>query len=540
MSVRKTTTILAVFTMVVLAATSAFGVTMTVGTISGPENQTLQVPITVDNSTTIAGAAFTVTYDTTHLTLTEIQSTFFDTFANQWAGLANPPNPLPPNSVTVDSINYDQPLIENVVTTGSRIAAARCTPSNGSNTTLFTLSFQLNQGSPAGTYSIGVASTTLNNTSAGYSSGGETIPMLVGSNLAITDLTDPNAFPVILDPANTIGTTVSGSVTFEPVDTDGDGLYDSVETNTGTFVNANNTGTNPNDPDTDDDGLNDGAEVAMGSNPLGASNVQIVEPSQAGIGVPGNTGDPLSFDVQYRTTLPEDNTLTGLGLRIHYDSTKLSWNNFSNVLATSKIAQDTAPQDDSSDFDNDPNTDKYLIIAWSDVGGGNWPNQALPALLYTVSFTLNKDFQPTETSVIRFSSSSTASGYEFYGEPVTVSIRTFNLDVDGNGQCDALTDGLLIIRYLFGFRGQTLIADAVAPDCTRCTAPEIEEYIAAGLADLDVDGNAQQDALTDGLLIIRYLFGFRGQTLIADAVAPDCTRCTAPEIEAYIQQYMCQ
>lgn len=51
-----------------------------------------------------------------------------------------------------------------------------------------------------------------------------------------------------------------GSVVVDP-DTDGDGLGDSVETNTGTFVSASDTGTNPNVADTDLDGLNDGEEV---------------------------------------------------------------------------------------------------------------------------------------------------------------------------------------------------------------------------------------------------------------------------------------
>jgi hypothetical protein len=44
-------------------------------------------------------------------------------------------------------------------------------------------------------------------------------------------------------------------------DADGDGLPDSVETNTGTYNGPSDTGTDPNVPDTDGDGLNDGAEV---------------------------------------------------------------------------------------------------------------------------------------------------------------------------------------------------------------------------------------------------------------------------------------
>ena len=44
-------------------------------------------------------------------------------------------------------------------------------------------------------------------------------------------------------------------------DGDGDGLNDSVETNTGIYVGASDTGTDPNNSDTDSDGLSDGAEV---------------------------------------------------------------------------------------------------------------------------------------------------------------------------------------------------------------------------------------------------------------------------------------
>ncbi|CAN5691482.1 hypothetical protein BH11VER1_BH11VER1_15280 [soil metagenome] len=44
-------------------------------------------------------------------------------------------------------------------------------------------------------------------------------------------------------------------------DTDGDGLSDLVETGTGTWVSASNTGTNPLSPDSDGDGLADGVEA---------------------------------------------------------------------------------------------------------------------------------------------------------------------------------------------------------------------------------------------------------------------------------------
>ena len=56
-------------------------------------------------------------------------------------------------------------------------------------------------------------------------------------------------------------------------DTDSDGLIDTVETNTGTYVSPTNTGTNPNLSDTDGDGVGDWYEVkASFTNPLQASS----------------------------------------------------------------------------------------------------------------------------------------------------------------------------------------------------------------------------------------------------------------------------
>jgi nitrous oxidase accessory protein NosD len=50
-------------------------------------------------------------------------------------------------------------------------------------------------------------------------------------------------------------------------DADGDGILNIYETNTGVFVDANDTGTNPQDRDSDDDTLPDGWEVANGTDP---------------------------------------------------------------------------------------------------------------------------------------------------------------------------------------------------------------------------------------------------------------------------------
>lgn len=51
------------------------------------------------------------------------------------------------------------------------------------------------------------------------------------------------------------------------------------------------------------------------------------------------------------------------------------------------------------------------------------------------------------------------------------------LDIDGDGKCDALTDGLLIMRYLFGFRGDALLNSALSPNATRNDDTLIINYI---------------------------------------------------------------
>jgi hypothetical protein len=128
-----------------------------------------------------------------------------------------------------------------------------------------------------------------------------------------------------------------------------------------------------------------------------------------------------------------------------------------------------------------------------------------------------------------------------------VTTKTADLyDIDLDGVIDALTDGLLVLRYLFGLRGDALIVGAISEEAQRNTAEAVESYIAALLnpdnfrqtpygdrshLDFDVDGVA--DALTDGLLFFRYLFGMTGSSLTGGAVSIT-TPLTDDEINAYI------
>jgi uncharacterized repeat protein (TIGR02543 family) len=112
------------------------------------------------------------------------------------------------------------------------------------------------------------------------------------------------------------------------------------------------------------------------------------------------------------------------------------------------------------------------------------------------------------------------------------------LDIDGNGNYDALTDGLMTIRQLSGLTGEAITDGALGAGALRASAAQVETYLSGIQALLDVDGDGQVNAASDGLLIIRYLFGLRGPALIDGALGTAATRTSAADIEAYIQGLM--
>ncbi len=113
----------------------------------------------------------------------------------------------------------------------------------------------------------------------------------------------------------------------------------------------------------------------------------------------------------------------------------------------------------------------------------------------------------------------------------------FNLDIDKNspnspGAQRAATDGVMILRYLFGMTGSAISNNAMGPSFVR-TAAQIPTYLVDVRPLLDVDGNSQVDALTDGLLILRHMLGLTGAALTTNALGPNSTR-NAGTIQTYI------
>ena len=245
-------------------------------------------------------------------------------------------------------------------------------------------------------------------------------------------------------------------------------------------------------------------------------------------------GQSVSISVGYDVS-DNDPTLTGLGLRVHFNSSILTFVDATDVLTQDNISSPAVAVPDIEDYDNDPSTDMYVDASWASLFG-SWPG-TLPASLMTLNFNVAESVTDATTR-IDFSSTSNTAGYTFAPVIYDMPILEGSWDFDNDGNADALTDGLLLLRYTFGLTGGSLTDSAIASG-SPLTPAEVEANVASATTSFaDIDGSGNVDALTDGLMLLRYLFGLTGDSLIDSAVASGAERTTAAEIEAYIQSLM--
>ena len=171
-------------------------------------------------------------------------------------------------------------------------------------------------------------------------------------------------------------------------------------------------------------------------------------------------------------------SVTGLTIRVFFQSSALGGELLENieVFAGGLELNNSAAIIDVDDLDADPVTDYYHTFQWADADS-NWPGEdTLPLVLLSGTVTPNESL---ERFVINVEPVKPGEGYEIIAESLRLNVGTVSLDIDGNGKAEPLTDGLLVIRYLFGFSGESLIQGAVAPDASRKGADEIAAAVEA-------------------------------------------------------------
>ncbi len=147
-------------------------------------------------------------------------------------------------------------------------------------------------------------------------------------------------------------------------------------------------------------------------------------PSQTTAPADGN----VIIDMQY-FTVPDTRSLTGIGIRIHYQSSKITLDNASDVLRTANILADSSagyggPYDDDLNLDGDLDTDKYILFGWAQHEYDPQDLNAVPpgissGLLAKVNLLTAHNFAGSTT--INFRASATAEGYTFANSSLIIS-----------------------------------------------------------------------------------------------------------------------
>ncbi|NEX16731.1 MAG: hypothetical protein C1943_08905 [Halochromatium sp.] len=158
--------------------------------------------------------------------------------------------------------------------------------------------------------------------------------------------------------------------------------------------------------------------------PLQAATQQLSAEPAAQMAAPAAS---LQVAARY-ASLPNATALTGLGLRVHWDSSALALSAVESSFAADQVGLDSGCLDDrSTDYDQDPNTDCYALIAWASLDG-DWAADQ-PQTLLTLRFE-NRMSGDAQTQVA-FSSAGTAAGYDFASTLALISNERPDGDGDG-------------------------------------------------------------------------------------------------------------
>ncbi|MDB2360866.1 hypothetical protein N9V77_03520 [Porticoccaceae bacterium] len=244
----------------------------------------------------------------------------------------------------------------------------------------------------------------------------------------------------------------------------------------------------------------------------------------------GRLGNSVDVSITYNTSDNNPN-LTGFGLKAHYDSSVLTFNEFGFLFDDSLFA---TVENDINDLDNDPSTDKYVTAGWVSLFS-TFPG-VLPQNLTTLNFIVASDTN-LQSTPINFSSDNTSAGYTFSADNYVLDIISTTWDIDGNGKADALTDGLTLLKASFGLSGQSMIEGSIATD-SNMTLEDIEGSMEKAMTIADIDDSGDVDALTDGLMVLRYLFGVEDSGLTEGAISTNAKREAHQSIVDHLEKHM--
>ena len=253
------------------------------------------------------------------------------------------------------------------------------------------------------------------------------------------------------------------------VDDDNDGVEDSADNcpfiyNTDQNNNDDDLFGNACDYDDDNDGFEDTFEIANNLDPL-VANLDIDDDGIANELDTDNDNDGTedafdSFPFNALEQLDHDND--GVGNNADTDDDGDGINDALDLFPLDAFESTDSDGDgvgDNADFF--PNSAEYSLDSDLDQIPDAWERK----------YGLN----PTDASDALLDQDN--DGLTALDEYEAGTIPLMILDIDANGSFDALTDGLIILRYAFGITGANLVSGAVAGDAMRTDPADIEAYI---------------------------------------------------------------
>lgn len=147
--------------------------------------------------------------------------------------------------------------------------------------------------------------------------------------------------------------------------------------------------------------------------------------------IPATEGDPV------------DNTLHGISIRFHFNSTTLKFKGFTNSYQPGFQGGSlyiTTPVAEGGYDDGDPDTDVFVKITYYDFNG-EWPNTALPLAMTELNFTILLTAD-TGITPVNLTAASVEAGYQFVPGDAAITVVTLQAPVINSiTPCAGLIDG---------------------------------------------------------------------------------------------------
>ena len=171
-------------------------------------------------------------------------------------------------------------------------------------------------------------------------------------------------------------------------------------------------------------------------------------------------------ELTLRYTVTDEAKTTGLGFQIFFNSDKLTDATLLEIMPLGKVSDQF--QDDTSNQDDDPNTDRLLNVAWADPFSGQWPSAStFPLTLLKLSFQASDDF---DGSQINYRVVSKARGYDFIAPSITIAKA-----LDSNNDIDGLTSGNISLTPQFSTNVTNYTANVSFVNDTVSLTPTISD-----------------------------------------------------------------